>query len=101
MPPPSTYLHRVGAVTESGRGRRRRAVTGWAETAAMGAIDPAPARTGNGAARRPSTIEPVGTTDGDPGTPLRVAVVAPPWLELPPDAYGGVESVCSDLVDAL
>ncbi|WP_433028453.1 glycosyltransferase family 4 protein [Actinomycetospora sp. CA-053990] len=76
-------------------------MTGWAETAAMGAIDPAPARTGNGAARRPSTIEPVGTTDGDLGTPLRVAVVAPPWLELPPDAYGGVESVCSDLVDAL
>jgi glycosyltransferase involved in cell wall biosynthesis len=33
--------------------------------------------------------------------PLSVAVVAPPWLELPPDAYGGVESVCSDLVDAL
>jgi len=77
-------------------------VTGWAETVAVGAIDPAPARAGTGAPRRPSTIEPIGTTDGEhPGTPLRVAVVAPPWLELPPDAYGGVESVCSDLVDAL
>ena len=56
-------------------------MTGWAEmTSAVGAIDPEPA--------------------GGDG-PLRVAVVAPPWLELPPDAYGGVESVCSDLVDAL
>jgi hypothetical protein len=65
-------------------------VTGWAETAA-GAIDPAA-----GAGMQ------IGTTDGEhASTPLRVAVVTPPWLELPPDAYGGVESVCSDLVDAL
>ncbi|MGM1060269.1 glycosyltransferase family 4 protein [Saccharothrix sp. Mg75] len=32
---------------------------------------------------------------------VRVAVVAPPWFELPPAAYGGIESVCADLVDRL
>jgi glycosyltransferase involved in cell wall biosynthesis len=77
-------------------------VTGWAETvSAVDAIDLA-AVGGATTARRPPGIEPLGTTDGEhtDGT-LRVAVVAPPWMELPPDAYGGVESVCSDLVDAL
>ena len=33
--------------------------------------------------------------------PLRVAVVAPPWFELPPAGYGGIESVVADLVDHL
>jgi len=33
--------------------------------------------------------------------PLRVAIVAPPWFELPPTAYGGIESVCAYLVDEL
>ena len=33
--------------------------------------------------------------------PLRIAMVAPPWFELPPRGYGGVEAVCADLVDAL
>jgi glycosyltransferase involved in cell wall biosynthesis len=37
---------------------------------------------------------------GDDGR-LRVAVVAPPWYEIPPDTYGGVERVCSLLVDGL
>ncbi|XVV00594.1 glycosyltransferase family 4 protein [Actinosynnema sp. CA-248983] len=32
---------------------------------------------------------------------LRVAVIAPPWLELPPTAYGGIETMCADLVDEL
>ncbi|WP_433272364.1 glycosyltransferase family 4 protein [Actinosynnema sp. CS-041913] len=35
------------------------------------------------------------------GRPLRVAMIAPPWLELPPSAYGGIESMCADLVDRL
>ncbi len=34
-------------------------------------------------------------------TPLRIAVVAPPWLDVPPPAYGGIESVCAGLVDGL
>jgi glycosyltransferase involved in cell wall biosynthesis len=32
---------------------------------------------------------------------LRVAMVAPPWFEIPPTAYGGIESVVADLVDSL
>jgi glycosyltransferase involved in cell wall biosynthesis len=34
-------------------------------------------------------------------SPLRIAVVAPPWAELPPSGYGGIEAVCADLVSAL
>src|SRR5690606_17325232 len=33
--------------------------------------------------------------------PLRVAMVAPPWFELPPRGYGGTEAVVAGLVDAL
>jgi glycosyltransferase involved in cell wall biosynthesis len=32
---------------------------------------------------------------------LRIAMVAPPWFEVPPHSYGGVEAVVSDLVDKL
>lgn len=41
----------------------------------------------------PTVAEPLGS--------LRIAVVAPPWFELPPRAYGGIESVVADLVDQL
>jgi glycosyltransferase involved in cell wall biosynthesis len=33
--------------------------------------------------------------------PLRVAMLAPPWLSVPPAGYGGVESVVSALTEAL
>jgi glycosyltransferase involved in cell wall biosynthesis len=33
--------------------------------------------------------------------PLRIAMVVPPYFEVPPRAYGGVESVVADLTDAL
>jgi len=33
--------------------------------------------------------------------PLRVAVVAPPWFEIPPAGYGGIEWVCHWLVEGL
>ncbi|MGA5351806.1 glycosyltransferase family 4 protein [Streptomyces thermodiastaticus] len=33
--------------------------------------------------------------------PLRIAMVAPPWFELPPRGYGGIEAMCADLTDAL
>ncbi|NHC47190.1 glycosyltransferase family 4 protein [Motilibacter aurantiacus] len=33
--------------------------------------------------------------------PLRIAMIAPPWFELPPRGYGGIESVVADLVDQL
>ncbi|WP_249714064.1 glycosyltransferase family 4 protein [Rhizomonospora bruguierae] len=35
------------------------------------------------------------------GRPLRVALVAPPYFDVPPAGYGGVEAVVADLADAL
>ncbi len=35
------------------------------------------------------------------GAPLRVAMLAPPWISVPPPGYGGVESVVGVLSDAL
>jgi len=32
---------------------------------------------------------------------LRIAIIAPPWFELPPTAYGGTEAVVADLVNQL
>ena len=32
---------------------------------------------------------------------LRIAMVAPPWFEVPPQGYGGIEAVCAGLVDRL
>jgi glycosyltransferase involved in cell wall biosynthesis len=32
---------------------------------------------------------------------MRIAVVAPPWYEIPPRGYGGIERVCYDLVEGL
>lgn len=49
--------------------------------------------------------EVLGTGDRIPGgadrRPLRVAMVVPPYFEIPPEGYGGVESVVADLTDAL
>jgi glycosyltransferase involved in cell wall biosynthesis len=36
-----------------------------------------------------------------PSPPLRIAMVVPPWYELPPRGYGGLEQVCTALVDGL
>jgi glycosyltransferase involved in cell wall biosynthesis len=33
--------------------------------------------------------------------PLRVALVAPPWYEVPPEGYGGIEQVVGELADGL
>jgi glycosyltransferase involved in cell wall biosynthesis len=33
--------------------------------------------------------------------PLRIAMVAPPWYEVPPRGYGGIEAICAALVDGL
>src|SRR5687767_10356860 len=32
---------------------------------------------------------------------LRVAMVAPPWFDVPPEAYGGIEQMLADLVRGL
>jgi glycosyltransferase involved in cell wall biosynthesis len=36
-----------------------------------------------------------------PGAPLRIAMLAPPWISVPAPGYGGVESVVSTLTEAL
>jgi|SRR5579875_322280 len=38
---------------------------------------------------------------GGEGRPLRIAMVAPPWIPVPPPAYGGIEAVVDLLVRAL
>jgi glycosyltransferase involved in cell wall biosynthesis len=39
--------------------------------------------------------------DRSAGGAIRVAMVAPPWFGVPPEAYGGIEAVVADLVDGL
>lgn len=53
------------------------------------------------AVRRPVPAPPAGAPAARPPRSLRVAVVAPPWFELPPAGYGGIESVVADLVNQL
>jgi len=36
-----------------------------------------------------------------PTAPLRIAMLAPPWFELPPSGYGGIEAIVADLVDQM
>ena len=57
----------------------------------------APARAGGGI-ESASRTAPGGP---DAARPLRIALVVPPYFEVPPRAYGGVESVVADLTDAL
>jgi glycosyltransferase involved in cell wall biosynthesis len=40
-------------------------------------------------------------TDGSAGAPLRIAMLAPPWISVPPPGYGGVETVVGALSDGL
>jgi len=37
----------------------------------------------------------------DRTAPLRIAMVAPPWFEVPPEGYGGIEVMCAALVNRL
>ncbi|MFT8395378.1 glycosyltransferase family 4 protein [Propionibacterium sp.] len=43
-----------------------------------------------------TTTPPSATT-----APLKIGMIAPPWFELPPEGYGGIEAVVSALVDQL
>ena len=36
-----------------------------------------------------------------PARKLGIAVAMPPWFDVPPDAYGGIESLVAGLIDAL
>lgn len=40
-------------------------------------------------------------SDQSDDRPLNIAVVVPPWCEVPPTGYGGLEQVCASLVDGL
>ena len=41
------------------------------------------------------------STQRDPETPLRVAMLAPPWIAVPPRGYGGIEEVVGLLCETL
>jgi glycosyltransferase involved in cell wall biosynthesis len=41
------------------------------------------------------------TDPSDPGRSLRIVLVAPPYFDVPPTGYGGVEAVVADLADTL
>jgi len=34
-------------------------------------------------------------------SPLRIAILAPPWFDIPPTGYGGTESMCAELIGPL
>jgi len=38
---------------------------------------------------------------GSPAQRLAIAFAMPPWFDVPPQAYGGIESLVADLVDAM
>ncbi len=42
-----------------------------------------------------------GNAGGAHRMPMRIVVVAPPWYEIPPQGYGGIERVCYSLVEGL
>jgi glycosyltransferase involved in cell wall biosynthesis len=52
------------------------------------------------AVRVPNGVHPLGHRR-EGGEALRVAMLAPPWISVPPPGYGGVESVVSVLSEAL
>jgi glycosyltransferase involved in cell wall biosynthesis len=56
-----------------------------------------PARTWRGLPTHSPPAVPVPRTQA----PLRIAMLAPPWISIPPPGYGGVESVVSALTEAL
>jgi len=49
----------------------------------------------------PLEHKPVLSLAGAPGAPLRIAMLAPPWISVPSPGYGGVEAVVSTLTEAL
>jgi glycosyltransferase involved in cell wall biosynthesis len=51
-----------------------------------------------------NTADAPGTRDAPPGqagSRIRIAFAMPPWFDVPPEAYGGIESLAADLVEAL
>jgi glycosyltransferase involved in cell wall biosynthesis len=48
-----------------------------------------------------SNGSPAKSSGGDGERPLRIAMLAPPWIPVPPPGYGGIEWVVALLTDAL
>lgn len=48
-----------------------------------------------------SAVPPADRVQTGRGPRLRIAMLAPPWISTPPPGYGGVETVVSDLTEAL
>jgi glycosyltransferase involved in cell wall biosynthesis len=69
----------------------------------MNAVSAAPARRSRRQLLgRPSSGEaPDLSPARSPAAPLRIAMLAPPWITVPATGYGGVESVVSTLTEAL
>src|SRR5207247_8727742 len=95
---------RPGAATGGAQAHARRRRGGRRGGARQGSRQPGgtvpgcrDTRPGGGADRVPAR-ESV-TVEGTAA--LRIAMVAPPWYGLPPDGYGGIESVCATLVEQL
>jgi glycosyltransferase involved in cell wall biosynthesis len=53
---------------------------------------------GADARARPAPRRPAGPA---PDAPLRIALLAPPWIPVPPPGYGGIELVLAELAGAL
>lgn len=51
--------------------------------------------------RKTGSSEQLNETPGDHSRSLKIALIAPPYFDIPPSAYGGVESVVADLADGL
>lgn len=49
----------------------------------------------------PEIIRTLADGNGDGRDPLRIAMVAPPWFSIPPEGYGGIESLVSWLTERL
>jgi glycosyltransferase involved in cell wall biosynthesis len=67
----------------------------------MSVATAAPERKSHTGLSQRSPTHPVGDSDGATRAPLRIAMLAPPWIPVPPSGYGGVESVVSVLTEAL
>lgn len=59
------------------------------------------ANAATGSATGPRLSTELAEPNAYPGRRLRVALVAPPYFEVPPRGYGGIEAVVADLADAL
>ena len=77
----STRCERVSVLRQQGKHACDRSGTAMARTGATDGI---------------AAPDPSGVT-GDQGGSMRIGIIAPPWLPVPPPAYGGTEEFIADL----